>query len=80
MSSPPSTTNQQQSGRKLSFGAGNDGKGGAYFNGLEKKRRGSQSQVSSSLNSIEDANKQADAAKDMFRKDSISDAWSNLFK
>lgn len=53
MSSPPSTTNQQQSGRKLSFGAGNDGKGGAYFNGLEKKRRGSQSQVSSSLNSMQ---------------------------
>ncbi|ORY79024.1 hypothetical protein BCR37DRAFT_394366 [Protomyces lactucae-debilis] len=70
MSSPTANsgvpTGTNQSGRKLSFGAGNDGRGGAYFSGLEKKRRGSQSQ--------------ADAAKDMFRKDSIGDAWSNLFK
>lgn len=43
-----------------------DGAGGGYYKNLEKKRRGSQSQ--------------SDLHKDMFRKDSIGDAWSNLFK
>ncbi|BFZ53307.1 hypothetical protein PYCC9005_000330 [Savitreella phatthalungensis] len=62
-------TNSASQPRRLSFGplAGdNDGMGGGFYKNLQKQRRGSQPQ--------------ADAAKDMLRRDSISDAWNRLFR
>ena len=68
MSSPKQNTpiNQATSGRRTSFGSGNDGAGGSYFKGLEKKRRGSQTQQ--------------DLHADIMRKDTIGDVFHSLFK
>ena len=62
-------TNSATQPRRLSFGplAGdNDGQGGEFYKNLQKQRRGSQAQQ--------------DAARDMLRRDSISDAWNKLFR